>query len=86
MTASEIQKSKPSKFSSSLTDPSEEDIEFLRLFDQHFQVHGVLDEENESEGDGSEIAYQYLISPELYEFFMSKDGAAMRRFLKDSKQ
>lgn len=83
MKASELQAKKPTRFVSSLPDNSEETIELLRMFEGHFEIHKVLDEESGDEKD--KFFYQYKVSVELLEFISSPDGEAMRRFLKESR-
>jgi hypothetical protein len=82
MRASEIMEATPTRFVSGLPDTSDETVEFLRLFEGHFEVHGVLDSESDSDDP---IFYQYKVSKELLDFMQSEDGIAMRKFLQQSK-
>ena len=82
MKASDIQKLTPTRFVSNLPDTSDETIELLQLFDGHFEIHKVLDEEQEGK---DKFFYAYKVSVELLDFLKSEDGQAMRKFLQQSK-
>lgn len=83
MKASDIQKLTPTRFVSNLPDTSDETIELLQLFDGHFEIHKVLDADEQEGKD--KFFYAYKVSVELLDFLKSEDGQAMRKFLQQSK-